>query len=247
MSTNKSTKSKASRTKGSAKTAKNNTVKRGTSSKNACPPNKLVSIIFLVILGVAALVALSFITITVTVRMDDTYISSRTDAGKFASEYTQVSSDNVFVYKNGQETIDILEHGTGIVFLGFPSCPWCQRYAKYLNEVAKEKGIEKIYYHNTYDDWQNNTEEYQKITKILSNFLQYNDEGQRHLYVPDVAFVVNGQVVGNDLESSKNTAGYNNPDEYWTETRVSELKARLANFMELIKLSSGCEASCDNS
>ena len=41
-----------------------------------------------------------------------------TDASKFKEEYSNVSEDNVFVYRTDKEVIDILKHGTGIVYLG---------------------------------------------------------------------------------------------------------------------------------
>ena len=60
------------------------------------------------------------------------------DNEKFANEYTEVGKNNVFVYREADEIIKILEGGTGIVYLGFPECPWCQAYVPMLNEVAKE-------------------------------------------------------------------------------------------------------------
>ena len=73
-----------------------------------------------------------------------------TDREKLAKEYGWVDeknkkTDNVFVYRTPEEIIKILKNGTGIVYLGFPECPWCCAYVKYLNEVAKDEGIEKIY------------------------------------------------------------------------------------------------------
>ena len=50
-----------------------------------------------------------------------------TDAKKFASEYP-VDKDNVFVYRTLEEINNILENGTGLIFLGFPECPWCRGY-----------------------------------------------------------------------------------------------------------------------
>ena len=50
-------------------------------------------------------------------------VDTKTDAEKFALEYTKVPDDNVFVYRNIDEIINILEHGTGVVYLGFPECP----------------------------------------------------------------------------------------------------------------------------
>ena len=104
-----------------------------------------------------------------------------TDSQKFSKEYTDVSEYNVFVYKDIDEIIKILEHGTGIVYLGFPECPWCQAYVPKLNEVADVEGLEKVYYYNIYNDRKENTEKYQKIVSILSDHLQYDEEGNKHI------------------------------------------------------------------
>ncbi len=161
--------------------------------------------------------------------------SSPSDAEKFSAEYSNVEKDNLFVYRTGEEIIDILEHGTGVIFLGFPSCPWCQAYAPMLNSVAKEASITEIYYHNTYDDWKNNTAEYQKITEILSSNLQYDDNGNRHLYVPDTVFVKDGVIIGNDFETSKDTEGADAPEDYWTEERVAAFRTRITNYLAELK------------
>ena len=68
------------------------------------------------------------------------------DALKFAEEYTEVGEDNVFLYRNADEIIRILENGTGVVYLGFSECKWCQKYVTYLNEAAKDNNITRIYY-----------------------------------------------------------------------------------------------------
>ena len=96
-----------------------------------------------------------------------------TDTEKFYKEYTLVSSDNVFVYKSAEEIINLMEHGTGVVFLGFPECPWCQYYVRYLNEVAIEVGIDKIYYYNIKKDRDKNTDSYKKMVflKISYNMM----------------------------------------------------------------------------
>lgn len=163
-----------------------------------------------------------------------------TDAEKFSEEYIEVTKDNVFVYRDINEIINIMKHGTGIVYLGFPECPWCQTYVKYLNEVAKEEGIEKIYYYNILEDRSNNTAEYQKIVKLLSGNLQYDEEGNERIFVPNVSFHLEGEIVGNDYETSKDTHELDNPEDYWTEEEVKDLKDTLRNYMKQIKKSSMC-------
>ncbi|MBQ6130091.1 hypothetical protein IJI72_00095 [Candidatus Saccharibacteria bacterium] len=146
--------------------------------------------------------------------------SKNPDAPRFAKEYTSVEKSNVFHYLSAEKTVKLLESGTGVVFLGYPECPWCQAYAPMLNEVAKAYDV-KVYYYNTYDDWQNNTPEYQKITELLGDYLQFDNVGNRHLYVPNVAFVVDGQIVANDWETSKDTLDAETPEAYWTEERIA--------------------------
>src|SRR5574344_699195 len=107
-----------------------------------------------------------------------------TDAEKFSKEYTLVDKSNKFEYKTIDEIINILKNGTGIVYLGFPSCPWCQKYVTYLNDVSKDLKIKSIYYFDIYNDRKENTKNYQEIVNILTDYLQYNDERKKRVYVP---------------------------------------------------------------
>ena len=127
------------------------------------------------------------------------------DAEKFAKEYTQLTEYNYFAYRDSKEIIKILENGTGVVYLGFPECPWCQAYVPILNEVADIEGLEKIYYFNILESRKNNTEDYQKMVEILNNYLQYDEEGNKRIYVPAVIFISKGEIVGFDDETSYDT------------------------------------------
>lgn len=155
----------------------------------------------------------------------------KTDGEKFSEEYTEVTKDNVFVYRNAEQIIKILENGTGIVYLGFPECPWCQRYTKYLNEVAKDMGIEKIYYYNIREDRQNNTEDYLKMVSLLEKHLQYDQEGNKRIYAPSIIALKKGEIVGFDDETAWDTKGFSKPDEYWTKEEVKDLKEKLEKMI----------------
>ena len=168
-----------------------------------------------------------------------------TDGEKFAKEYTQIDENNVFVYRTSDEVIKMLKHGTGILYLGFPECPWCQTYVKYLNEVAKEVGVDKIYYYNILEDRTNNTEVYQEIVSLLEENLEFDAEGNPRIYVPNVSFHVNGKIIGNDLETAYDTKGFEKPEEYWTEEEVKELKIRLTEYMEEVYKASNMCTTCN--
>lgn len=195
------------------------------------------------------IVILAFITIAIVVisvlvlNKEDKKVNE--DAIKFSEEYPSVDKDNVFVYRNIDEIIRIMEKGTGVVYLGFPECPWCNAYVKYLNEVAKEVGIEKIYYFNILNDRKNETDEYKKIVKILGEQLQLNEEGNPRVYVPNVSFHIDGKVIGNDCETSLDTKNLKDPSDYWTEEEVEDLKTNLTKYMEEVYLELNLCTDCN--
>lgn len=170
---------------------------------------------------------------------------SITDAIKFASEYPKVSKENTFVYKNVDEIIKIMEHGTGVVYLGYPECPWCQAYVEYLDEVAKKTGIDKIYYCNTKKVKEENMEKYHELISLLDGHLQYNNEGEQWIYVPNVSFHINGKIIGNDYETSKDTHNLKDPKEYWTTDEIQDLKQTLTQYMEQVVSASKTCTECN--
>jgi len=166
------------------------------------------------------------------------------DSERFALEYPLVGGDNIFVYKNADETADILARGRGIVFIGFKECSWCQLYAVFLHDAALEMGIDKIYYCDIREDRESNSESYQRIAGILAGRLQYDDEGRLRVYVPDVSIVSRGRIIARDFETSKETLGYNTPQEYWNDERVNALKERLRAGIGILQqiISYSCNA-----
>lgn len=176
--------------------------------------NDIIAVI--IVLGFLGLISFYYLNLTKV-----------TDASKFKEEYSNVSEDNVFVYRTDKEIIDILKHGTGIVYLGFPECPWCQAYVSYLDEVAKETKIEKIYYLNILEIRKNNTREYQEIVSLLDNYLSYDEEGKKRIYVPAIVAVKEGKIIGFDDETSHDTKGYETPEEYWKNEDLAGLKKKI--------------------
>lgn len=149
---------------------------------------------------------------------------------KFASEYTLVDEDNVFEYKSIDEVLNILENGSGIVFLCTPDSQWCQHYALYLNEVLKENKIEKCYYLNIMDDRNLNTIKYQKVLTILEPYIYKDDMGTAKIYMPDLTFVKNGVIIGHDNNTSL-VASDAEASSYWTHEKIYEFKLKIVGFI----------------
>lgn len=156
----------------------------------------------------------------------------KSDAEKFSEEYTLVDKDNKFRYAAIDEVIDTLEDGTGVVYLGFPECKWCQQYTVYLNELAKDRNIPEIMYYNIREDRQGNTKNYQTIVNLLKDYLPEDEEGNPRVYVPAVIFMSNGKILGFDDETAYDTKGYDEPSEYWTKERVDNLKDKLNSYLD---------------
>ncbi|MDD4718662.1 MAG: hypothetical protein PHY00_02465 [Bacilli bacterium] len=154
------------------------------------------------------------------------------DSSKFKEEYEilnntktssgneyleiEVPSANPFKYLTIEETISLLEEGTGIIYFGMPECPYCRSTIEPLLEMAKENKIEVINYYNPVEIRKENSEDYQKIIELLHDFLRTDKVNQseedlnfnpelKRLLVPDVYFINKGQVVSHYAESEHKT------------------------------------------
>lgn len=176
------------------------------------------------------------------IRKDD---NKETDAQKFRNEYSNVSDNNPFVYRNIDQIINILEKGTGVVYLGFPECPWCQAYVPYVEEVAKKVGIDKVYYFNILEDRKNNSEKYQKIVKILNEYIPNDEEGNKRVFVPALIIVKEGKILLFNDETSLDTKGYEKPEDYWENEGSEDLKLLFEKAFNEVK-SNVCKSGCND-
>ncbi len=134
-------------------------------------------------------------------------LSNMTDAQRFKQEYEelnsssvnmQISEQNPIKYATINEIFDVLENKTGIVYFGFPGCPWCRNMLPVLLEFAKNNDIDTIYYLNPREV---SDEEHSKLIDTLKDYLETNANGDLTLYVPDVYFVKDGKIIGHHLST----------------------------------------------
>ncbi len=143
---------------------------------------------------------------------------------KFQKEYENLNSqkgyldieipkDNNVKYASFDEIMKVLEDGTGIIYFGFPECPWCRNALPVLLEAAKENEIQNVYYFNAKsirDDKElkdgkivtnkkGTKEYYELVDRLKDNLGSYeglDDESIKRLYFPTAVFVMGGKVVG---------------------------------------------------
>lgn len=162
------------------------------------------------------------------------------DVEKFKKEYEALNDNSVVVtidekaninYLEVEEVVDFLENKTGIIYFGFPSCPWCRNILPVLIDIAKENN-QTIYYFNPKELRGSNDKNFAKIMTILNDYLNSNDDGEKFLYVPDVYFVKNGSIVGHHLGS---VSSQKNPYISLTLEQKEELKNIYKESLDKIK------------
>lgn len=157
------------------------------------------------------------------------------DAQKFKAEYPSVSDDNHFVYASDRQTVSIFENGTGLVFLGFAKCPWCQSLSGLVDQAAKKEDLQEIDYLDISDHRKNNSQTYQALVAKLNPYLEKDEDGQPVIYVPDITAVKNGKIVGHfEMEEASKDEMAGGQDSYWTEARKNSAISQLQQMIKKI-------------
>lgn len=132
------------------------------------------------------------------------YVSNN-NSNHFSKLYKDVPNDNVYKKISASDAINLIQNKTGIIYIGYKECPWCQKLVPLLNEVAKEDEIENIYYidnfYNMRPDKNENPEdeeEYNKLVNLLGDKIveMKSKENEFNIIrVPLVLFIKNGKIV----------------------------------------------------
>lgn len=124
-----------------------------------------------------------------------------------------INENNKIKYATYEEVKKILTEDSGVIYFGFPECPWCRNIIEPLLNAADETEIKNIYYFNAKEirdikhlDENNQiitdkegTQEYNELIKIMYDYLgEYeglNDQSIKRLYFPSVVFVKEGKII----------------------------------------------------
>ena len=116
-------------------------------------------------------------------------------------------------------TKEFLEKGTGILYFGFPTCPWCRALLPNLFDAMKKSQISDLYYYNPREirDQKSlgadgkivvekeTSPEYQylldKLDSVLPVYEGLKDPSIKRLYVPFVVVLKEGKIVGSHLNT----------------------------------------------
>ena len=157
-----------------------------------------------------------------------------------------IPSDNKIKYLSFNEVVDVIKNQTGIIYLGFPECPWCRRVLPVFFETCQNYNIDNIYYYNALDirdkkhldengeivtDKEGTTEYYLLVDLLKEHLTPYdglNDENIKRIYFPTFVFVKDGKILGTQISS---VSSYTSTKEEMTEVQKEELKSIFDNFL----------------
>lgn len=169
-------------------------------------------------------------------------MDTNTDAYQFKKDYESYNEgENAIVVNIDEDSpiknilIDdvfpLMEEQTGILYLGFPTCPWCRNMIESLIAAAKEEGVE-ISYLNPRTIKDSDNDKYEALKQKLEDYLETNEEGEKTLYVPDVYFIKDGTIIGHHLGTLDTQT---NPYHVLNESEKEELKMIYVDYINQIK------------
>ena len=148
-------------------------------------------------------------------------------------QYPNLPEENRFVQESAGDIVDRFTTGTGVIFLGFKECPWCQKTAPLINQAAEAEN-ETIYYVDIREERENMTAEYQDIVSILSPHLPKNEEGSVRISTPDISIVKDGEIIWRFKMESVSDAE-KTPDTYWTGERQAQAIKQFKQKMQELR------------
>lgn len=157
------------------------------------------------------------------------------DAARFKAAYSRVVDDNRFVFASAGEVLEKFESGSGLIFLGFQQCPWCQQLVPIVDEAAKAEGLDKIYYLDIRHARETNDATYKKLVEKLKPHLRTDENGQPRVYVPDVTALKDGRVVGHFLQETTADGEKATADTYWTRERRARAVEQLRQIIRAMR------------
>ncbi len=117
--------------------------------------------------------------------------------------------------------------GSGIVYVGYDTCPVCNEAVSVLNEAAAELGV-KIFYIDCYDELNPLMDHIEEFIDATRPILEVRD-GEPVVLTPHVMTIVNGEFIDSQI-------GIDGLEPNENEADREKVKARYIEMMEYFKV-----------
>lgn len=129
-------------------------------------------------------------------------VCSITKSADMSSYENFTDKSNQFVKSNMKEMLTMFkEKKSGVVYLGYPDCPWCIEALPVMNEIAKAEET-KISYVQTRDSEKKllySEEEKKELIPYVEQYLNKDEDGAYQLYVPFMVVIKDGKAVAGHI------------------------------------------------
>jgi len=194
----------------------------------------------------------------------ESYNGKINEKNKMTYPEVLIEEENPIKYMSDDEVAEFLKEGTGVIYFGFSSCPWCRSAIPMLFQAAKSTSLGEIIYVDIQnirdslilDDKDNivvtdeGTNGYKKILEALDSVLEpfylTNQDGEKidtkekRLYAPTVITVKEGEILDIHVDTVKTQkSGY-------TPLSQKEQEELFGIYQKMILglLNSSCNETC---
>lgn len=153
------------------------------------------------------------------------------------SEYTTLQDkDHVFKEITFAFSDELLqeEKFSGIIYYGYPNCPWCNEAVPLMNEIAKKYDQSIFYVNKKSQDSLDHPEEEEQAVALLSKeiTLEKDEEGNPHLYVPEVVVIKNGKITSHHMGT---VDGHDAHERVMNEEEINQLRVIYETMFVVLK------------
>lgn len=175
-----------------------------------------------------------------------------------------ISTNNVIKYSTYDELLEIIKSGTGVIYLGYPECPWCRNLVPTMLMAANEVSLDTIYYLNIKEDRdlmildenkkvvtkkegsKNYYELVDALSSILDDYILTTNQGEevntgkKRIYVPIIILIKDGKIIGHHVDTVESQK---DPYVLLSDVEQEELLLKLINLMSYVS-GNVCDERC---
>ena len=244
----------------------------------------------IIIIGALTLTLICMVTLYLISNRGETINVPSADMLRFKEEYEALNGEmnpagthtyitniipefNLIEYYTPEDILKLAESGTGLIYFGFPQCPWCRQMTPMLIDIALDMGLDTIYYidlTNIRSTWELQDgipvmtnpghPRYQDLLVaftsvieplVLNPFALTDPEGNRistgelRIFVPTVVAIRNGQIVGSHVYTVPASFPGNPEGNQWSVLSTEEAKELRTIYENIIRTLTG-PGACTN-
>lgn len=130
------------------------------------------------------------------------------------NETIKFDAENIYTTINASDALNYIKGKNVIILFGIND-DMTLRYGNLLNNIAKDNGIEEIYYYDVEKNRKDNNASYRSVVEYLSNYVTYFESKTSDIFGPTLLIKSNDLIIYYD-DSASVTKGLYTPDEYFT-------------------------------